>query len=325
MIQAIPINKKDQIALMKIILTTKREILKSILQSISISNEKSVHDKTLPSSAPLIIFEDISFQYKTSSSCKIALDHINTTIFPQDIIGLMGPNGAGKSTFVKMLNGLRKPESGKIWIKNLEISHTPVYELAKDVGIMFQNPDHQLFSNNIEEELHFSLKNLHLSAQDVDQRIIKTLTTLNISEIKSKSPFFVSGGQKKLVSIASILCRKTQIIVFDEPTIGQDANQKRLIKQLIRKLHQNGHTIIIITHDQEFILDLATRLLILIEGKIYTDGACNDIFANLHLLKNAHLQIPDIFDIFNELKKDFPELDNSNLTIQNIQEILQCL
>lgn len=272
---------------------------------------------------PIITMDHISFSYTSKYTENHALKDVSLSIMPGDVIGILGPNGAGKSTLVKSLTNLRHPQSGHIFIKNRETTDLPTYELAQEVGVMFQNPDHQLFASNVEEELRFSLKNLHLSADQEKQRIDNILNTLSITEFRNKSPFLISGGQKKRVGLATILCRDPEILVFDEPTIGQDAHQKEVLKNLINTFKLKGKTILIITHDMDFIVSIATRLILMRGGQIFADAKPAEIFQDQQALKHCALCLPRTVALINAVRQIIPWIPQDILSISQLQEVWQ--
>ncbi|MHA2000723.1 MAG: ATP-binding cassette domain-containing protein, partial [Promethearchaeota archaeon] len=319
----IPFKFKDQVKILKAILEKLPNSKSQIkLQSDTLSAIQPEYQPDIQSE-PLIDCQNISFNYSTNSrkkSTNYIIDDISFSAQMGEILGIIGPNGAGKSTLIRCLNGLNKPISGKIWLNNEDTNLKPVYELAKDVGIIFQNPDHQLFANSVEEELKFSLKNLSISDEEVKQRISETLSNFRLKEFRKISPFNMSGGQKKRVSLASIACRKTSVIIFDEPTVGQDAAQKAKLREFILKNQQIGHTIIIISHDLEFLASIVSRIIVLINGKIFTEGLPHKILQDQDILQRASLKEPIIGKLLNEIRPDLPFIPKDILTIEEFQE-----
>jgi len=234
----------------------------------------------------------------------------------------MGPNGAGKSTLIKCISGLIKPNEGGIWIQGKNNNSTPTYKIAKNVGLMFQNPDYQLFLNSVLDEIKFSLKNLHLSDEEEKSRIENTLRDLNLNAISTLSPFNLSGGQRKKVSLASILCRNTNILIFDEPTIGQDAEHKKRLNNLILQAQSQNKTSIIVSHDLEFVANLATRIIILEKGKILADGDVEEIFSQSIILKRASLEKYNFHLLFKDLHKKFPWIPENILNIKQLEDLI---
>ncbi|MHA1754602.1 MAG: energy-coupling factor ABC transporter ATP-binding protein, partial [Candidatus Odinarchaeia archaeon] len=210
---------------------------------------------------------NLTYIYPTGEK---ALRNISLKIDDGEIIAIMGPNGAGKTTLVKHLNGLLQPTEGVVLVNGLNTKTHSIAELSRIVGLVFQNADHQLFSESVEKEIEFTLKNLGFE-NELKNRLNKTLEKFDLLKYKDKSPFSLSGGERKRVALASILCADPDIIVLDEPTTGQDAIQKRNLIKLIEELKSENKTIIIVTHDVEFVVDLNPRLIVLSEGQIIAD------------------------------------------------------
>ncbi|MHA1561971.1 MAG: ABC transporter ATP-binding protein, partial [Promethearchaeota archaeon] len=236
----IPLNFEDQKQKLVEIFSKYAEMPN--FKPIDTKKEKEYYDIN-----PNIFLKNISHSYEISADQTKALDNITCSIFPREIIAIMGPNGAGKSTLIKCISGLIKLKKGNVWIQGENINKVPTYKTAKKVGLMFQNPDHQLFLNSVLDEIKFSLKNLHLSDEEEKSRIEKTLIDLDLNDISNISPFYLSGGQRKKVSLATILCRNPNILIFDEPTIGQDAEHKMRLNKLILQAQSQNKTSIIVS------------------------------------------------------------------------------
>jgi len=222
----------------------------------------------------------------------------------------MGQNGAGKTTLIRTLNGLIRPIKGKIFLNGEEISTKTIASLSKNVGIVFQNPMHQLFSNTIEEEIKFSLKNLDLSKEEVQIRTQSILKQFNLEKYRERSPFNLSGGESKKLALASVICRNPQILIFDEPTLGQDAKEIKFLIDLLESERKAGKTIIIVTHNIEFSLEYIPRTILMANGKIIADGPTREILANKYLISKTSLILPQIFQFKNALREvgiDIPE------------------
>ena len=171
----------------------------------------------------MIEAQDIHFSYANKVE---ALKGVSLTVKDGEFLAIMGQNGAGKSTFVKHFNGLLKPTSGKVIVDGVETTKTSVATLARNVGFVFQNPDHQLFSETVEEEIAFALKNFGFTPDVVEKRVTWALELLSLSQYRKTSPFLLSGGERKRVALASVLAWNPQTLILDEPTIGQDHEQK---------------------------------------------------------------------------------------------------
>ena len=284
---------------------------------IDITKEEDSKEKN-----PIIFLNNIDHSYEISVDQTKALDNVTCSIFPREIVAIMGSNGAGKSTLIKCISGLIKPKKGNVWIQGENIKKLPTYKVAKKVGLMFQNPDHQLFLNSVLDEIKFSLKNLNLSQEEEKSRIEKTLRELNLNDISNESPFNLSGGQRKKVSLATILCRNPNILIFDEPTIGQDAEHKLRLNKLILRAQSQNKTSIIVSHDLEFVANLATRIIILEKGKILADGNVEEIFSQSIILKRASLDKYNFNLLFKDLHNKFSWMPENILNIKQLEDLI---
>jgi energy-coupling factor transport system ATP-binding protein len=308
----------------------KSKYFRLILEKMKIKSQSPTvvlsraEDKS-PKRVPIITIDNVSYSYdqKLLSDSSYALKNISLTVFKNEIVGIVGPNGAGKSTLIRCLNGLIRPQQGNIFIRGKNIALNQVFEIAKDVGLMFQNPDHQLFSSTVVEELRFSLKNLNLG-KDIESEIIEnTLQWLDLTPLKDESPFNISGGQKKKVSIASIICREPEILIFDEPTIGQDRQQKELLYEIIRKQASLGKTILIVSHDIDFLSHIASRLIVLKAGQILADGDIFKVLSNKYCVHQASLHQTEINALIERTKIEEIPTDASIFTIQQLEAYLK--
>lgn len=230
-----------------------------------------------------------------------ALKGVTLTVKNGEFLAIMGQNGAGKTTLVKHFNGLLKPSIGQVLVDGVETTKTSVAALARNVGFVFQNPDHQLFSETVEEEISFALKNFGYDAETVEKRITWALNLLGLTEYRKTSPFMLSGGERKRVALASVLAWDPQILILDEPTIGQDHQQKENLRQFIIQLQSQGKTIVIVTHDIEFVSECNPRVLLMREGKVVADGAGKEILTNPEVLFESSIVLPQITQVFIKL------------------------
>ncbi len=231
----------------------------------------------------------------------IALRGISLKIERGEIVAIMGENGAGKTTLIKHFNGLLKPMKGYVKVFGIDTRKATVAELSRRVGLVFQNPDHQLFAETVEEEVAFALKNFGYPENVIKKRVEWALKLLDLYDLKDQSPYALSGGERKRVAIASILSYDPDIIVFDEPTVGQDYAQKERLAQLIKLLWSRGKTIIVVTHDVEFVAENFPRVILMSRGKIIADDNTRRVLTNLSLIKKAKLNPPQITQIAFEL------------------------
>jgi energy-coupling factor transport system ATP-binding protein len=249
-----------------------------------------------------------------------ALKGVSLTVRDGEFVAIMGQNGAGKTTLVKQFNGLLKPTSGKVTVNDVETTKTSVAALARTVGFVFQNPDHQLFSETVEEEIAFALKNFGFQSDVIEKRIEWAVNLLGIVQYRKTSPFMLSGGERKRVALASVLAWDPQILILDEPTIGQDHQQKENLRQFIMQLQQQGKTIVIVTHDVEFVAECNPRVILMREGKIVADGEGKDILTNPQVLEESSIVLPQIAQVFAYLNK--PGLPKNVIDLYEAKKLL---
>ena len=246
----------------------------------------------------MIEIENIFFRYPSGTE---ALKGVTLTIKDGEFVAIMGQNGAGKTTLVKQFNGLLKPSVGKVKIDNIQTTKTSIASLSKTVGFVFQNPDHQLFSETVEEEIAFALKNFGFKQETIEKQITWALNLLSLTQYRKTSPFMLSGGERKRVALASVLAWDPQILILDEPTIGQDHEQKERLRQFIIQLQTQGKTVVIVTHDVEFVAECNPRVILMREGKIVADGDGKKILTNTIALTQSSIVLPQIAQVFAHL------------------------
>ena len=246
----------------------------------------------------MIEAQDVHFCYANKVE---ALKGVSLNIKDGEFLAIMGQNGAGKSTLVKHFNGLLKPASGTVRVNGVETTKTSVAALARNVGFVFQNPDHQLFSETVEEEIAFALKNFGLETEVVEKRVTWALELLSLTQYRKTSPFLLSGGERKRVALASVLAWDPQTLILDEPTIGQDHDQKEILRQFIVQLQTQKKTVVIVTHDVEFVAECNPRVVLMKEGKIVAEGEGKDILTNPPVLEESSIVLPQIAQVFMKL------------------------
>ena len=246
----------------------------------------------------MIEVKDIYFDYPNGVE---ALKGVSINVKDGEFLAVMGQNGAGKTTLVKHFNGLLKPTKGKVFVDDVDTTKASVATLARNVGFVFQNPDHQLFNETVEQEIAFALKNFGFKEDVVENRVTWALNLLSLTQYRTTSPFMLSGGERKRVALASVLAWDPKILILDEPTIGQDYQQKEKLRQFILQLRTQKKTIIIVTHDVEFVAECNPRVLLMREGKIIADGEAKTILTNLQVLTEASIVPPQIAQIFLQL------------------------
>jgi energy-coupling factor transport system ATP-binding protein len=240
--------------------------------------------------------------YYSYSSGFDALKGVSLKVEDGDFVAIMGQNGAGKTTLVKHFNGLLKPINGAVFVNGSNTKDLSVAKLAKKVGFVFQNPDHQLFSESVEEEVAYALRNFGFEEKVVKKQVDWALNLLGLAQYRHTSPFMLSGGERKRVALASVLAWDPEAIILDEPTIGQDYLQKEILRQFIVQLNSQGKTVVIVTHDIEFVAECMPRIVLMAEGKILTEGPARNILTNPKLILKASIVPPQITQIFLQLK-----------------------
>ena len=201
----------------------------------------------------------------------------------------MGSNGAGKSTLLLQLTGINRPSSGKIEINSLEVNKNNLAQIRKDIGFVFQNPEDQLFTTSIYEDVAFGPKNNKLSKQEVDKRVTESLEKVGILELKNRAPYRLSGGQKNLAAFATAISMDPSILIMDEPTSALDPKARR---KLINLLNSFDYTKIIASHDLDMILDTCERTIVLKNGEIVADEDTQNILLDKDLMEECDLELP---------------------------------
>ncbi|NIP67145.1 ATP-binding cassette domain-containing protein, partial [Candidatus Bathyarchaeota archaeon] len=229
----------------------------------------------------MIEVDNVHFTYSNEIE---ALRGVSLKVRSGDFIAIMGQNGAGKTTLVKHFNGLLKPTSGSVVVDGVDTHEESVAKLARKVGFVFQNPDKQLFCETVEEEIAFALRNFGFQKEIIEKRVEWATNLLDLTRYRQTSPFMLSGGERKRVALASVLAWNPEVLILDEPTIGQDYQQKERLRQFIVQLHAQGKTVIIVTHDVEFVAECNPSVVLMAEGKIVGEGGAKRILTDRELV-----------------------------------------
>jgi energy-coupling factor transport system ATP-binding protein len=258
-----------------------------------------------------IEISNLHFTYPTGVT---ALRGIALTIESGEQVAIVGQNGAGKTTLVKHLNGLLQPTSGYVRIGEWDTQAHSVAKLARRVGYVFQNPDEQLFSKNVGTEVAFGPKNLGYSSEQVQASVKDALGMTELSDKTETNPYDLSPTWRKMVALASVIAMDTDIVIFDEPTTGQDAANIARIANVIKVLRERGKTVITITHDIDFCAENFERLIAMSHGQVLLDGKANDILGQAEILATTYVEPPQLTRLGKKL--GFKE------TVRNEQEFL---
>ena len=239
------------------------------------------------------IFKINKLTYKYDKERK-ALDSVSMDFNKGDIIGIIGSNGSGKSTLFNNLMGILKSAEGEILYKEnpLKYDKKSLYNLRKEVGIVFQDPEKQIFYSMVYDDLAFALRNIGMNEKTIKERINKALDAVNGKEFINRPVHSLSFGQKKRVAIASVIAMENELVLLDEPTAGLDPEITRAIVDIIKKMHAQGKKIVITSHDMNLIYDICDFVYVLNQGKIIDEGKVEDVFTHEDIIKEAGLEFP---------------------------------
>ena len=249
---------------------------------------------------PQLEVKGLSYSYHRNAH---VLNGVDFCVNAGEKVAIMGANGSGKSTFFLNVNGFLSPEHGEVWLGGLRITKKNLGELRRRVGIVFQDADNQIIASTVLGEVSFGPMNLKLPREEVVRRVEQALSYMDISEYKDRPPHYLSGGEKKRVSIADIIAMEPEIIIFDEPTAALDPVSAGMLSEVLEKLSGEGKTILLSTHDVDFAYAWAERIVVFCEGKILADDVPDAIFADEEVMSKAHLKKPIIWDVAELMKK----------------------
>jgi energy-coupling factor transport system ATP-binding protein len=259
----------------------------------------------------LINIENLEHTYPNGTT---ALSGVNLQVRQGEFLAILGHNGSGKTTLVKHINGLLQPTNGTVNVCGKDISRHSILEIGKEVGYVFQNPDHQIFSETVFDEVAFSPRLRGIGDEEVKERVRESLHAVELDGMELADPFTLLKGDRQRVAVASVLSARPRIIILDEPTTGLDYAGQRKMMDLVRQLNENGHTIIIITHTMWVVAEYAHKTAVVNDGKIALYGKTRDIFSKDSELESHHLRTPHIVNLSNRLGK----------TLLSVDEMLAC-
>jgi energy-coupling factor transport system ATP-binding protein len=227
----------------------------------------------------------------------VALDDVDLTVDHGEILGIIGQNGSGKTTLTKLFNGLLKPTSGTVVVNGVDTARKAVQEMAPHVGYVFQNPNHQLFARTVEEELKFGPRNIGVPEDEITERVAKAVEFFGLQDVIEEHPYRVSFPIRKLVGIASIVTMEPSILILDEPSTGQDHQTTHIINDLMRRLREEGTTVVCVSHDMPLLADVVERVVVMKSTRIIADASPREVFADVALMRQTNLQAPQITEI----------------------------
>ena len=269
----------------------------------------------------IIRIENISYKYRSSSGVidKSAIDCIDLNIKEGEFVAILGRNGSGKSTIAKHINALILPDSGKVYVDNIDTSLPgSVYDVRSKAGMVFQNPDNQIVATIVEEEVAFGPENLGILPSEIKKRVAESLKIVDMSDYIKSSTSALSGGQKQRVAIAGVLAMHPKCIVFDEPTAMLDPSGRKEVMENIKKINkEDGITIILITHYMEEATE-ADTVVVVDNGKIVLQGTPREVFSNVEKVKSFGLDVPQVTELSYELKNSGFDIDTNILDVDEM-------
>lgn len=280
---------------------------------------------------PIIETKNLGYVYGVDTGFeKPALTNVNISIEKGEFIGLIGHTGSGKSTLIQQLNGLLKPTSGKVILEGKDIWEQPkkIREVRFKVGMVFQYPEYQLFEENVYKDIAFGPSNMGLNEAKIKSRVLEAARFVGLSEnLLFKSPFDLSGGEKRRAAIAGIIAMDPEILILDEPTAGLDPlGKKSLIKQIMDYHKERKNTIIFVSHSMEDIAKVADRVLVMANGTVKMFDTPENIFAKADYLNKIGLRVPQITRVMKKLKDKGYAVNDNVLTVQQgVEQILRLL
>lgn len=274
-------------------------------------------------SHPIISVKDLRYSYGMGQEI---LKGVSLDIMKGEKIAVIGTNGAGKSTFFLNLNGVLTPDSGEIYFhgRKMEQSKEDLMELRRGIGIVFQDADNQIIATTVMGEVSFGPMNLGLPKAEVKNRVLEALSYMNIADFKERAPHYLSGGEKKRVTIADIIAMHSEVIVFDEPTTALDPVNVCALETVLQKLSNEGKTLLISTHDLDFAYRWANRIIVFSNGQVIADGIPEDVFQQEDILVKANLKTPTLLSMRNILLKHGVLLDTETYpkTVEDFDIVL---
>lgn len=284
-----PITLDEGVSILRKILEKKRPLPRIDDEKID-SNQKN---------NLIIKVEDLWYTYMPVNI--EAIRGVSLDIYENEFIAIIGQNGSGKTTLVKHFNGLLKPTRGKVYVYGVDTEYAEVAELSKRVGYVFQNPDNQLFSKTVREELAFGPKNLGVKKEEIENRIKEVSMSLGLENYLNRNPMSLSKGERQKVAVASVLTMKPNVLIVDEPTTGQDYRTAKDMMEFYKRLHREGKTIIVVTHDIDLAAEYSQRIIVMWRGKVLLEGNSRKVLSQSDILEKTYIRPPQITLLFQKL------------------------
>ena len=279
---------------------------------------------------PIIRVDHLTHTYSAGTPFqRSAVRDMSLEIQPGEFLGIIGHTGSGKSTLIQHLNGLLKPTEGHIYLNGQDIWADPkkIRQVRFQVGLVFQYPEYQLFEETVYKDVAFGPKNMGLPQEEIDRRVRASVRAVGLSdEMLEKSPFALSGGQKRRVAIAGVMAMEPEVLILDEPTAGLDPRGCEDILSLLRSYHaRRGSTVVLVSHSMEEIARNVDRIVVLSDGKVYMAGTPKQVFARAHELEQVGLDVPQVTKVAAALKARGLDIDTAVYTVETLEQKLLTL
>jgi energy-coupling factor transport system ATP-binding protein len=274
----------------------------------------------------IIRIDNLVFEYKREDQLEPvrAVDHVSLELQRGSFTAIIGRNGSGKSTLAKNINALLLPSGGAVYVKGLNTAdETKLWEIRQAAGMVFQNPDNQLVSSIVEDDVAFGPENLGVEPGEIRRRVDDSLYSVNMYEERKKAPHLLSGGQKQRIAIAGVIAMRPECIILDEPTAMLDPHGRYEVMEIIGKLHREGITILLITHFMEEAAK-AERVVIMDEGRVVLDGTPVEVFGHAEEIKALDLDVPFAVELAHRLRKRGANIPESIITTEEMVDFIAC-
>ena len=277
---------------------------------------------------PIIRVENLVHTYGMDTPfCRSAVNGVNMEIYEGEFLGVIGHTGSGKSTLIQHLNGLLRPTSGTVWLGDRDIWAEPkkIREVRFRVGLVFQYPEYQLFEESVYKDIAFGPKNMGLDEKEIDRRVRASAAFAGLSEdLLEKSPFDLSGGQKRRVAIAGVLAMEPEVLILDEPSAGLDPAGRKGLLENIRSYHrEKGTTVVMVSHSMDEVAENVDRIIVLANAGVVMSGTPHEVFSRAQELMDVGLNVPQVTQVAMELRRRGVEIDPAVYTVADLRQALQ--
>lgn len=279
---------------------------------------------------PIIRVENLTHTYgENTPFCRSAVDGVSMEIYEGEFLGVIGHTGSGKSTLIQHLNGLLKPTSGAVYLGDRDIWAEPkkIRDVRFRVGLVFQYPEYQLFEETVYKDIAFGPKNMGLDEKEIDRRVRSALAFAGLGEdLLEKSPFDLSGGQKRRVAIAGVIAMDPEVLILDEPSAGLDPAGRRSMLENIRAYHrQKGTTVVMVSHSMDEVAENVDRIVVLANAGVVMRGTPHEVFSRARELMDVGLNVPQVTQVAMELKRQGVDIDPAVYTVADLRAALAAL